>query len=70
MIAPAAVAKPIIARLNAAMNKAITTPAFREHIAQIGDEPVGGTPEDFAKMISADYKKWGDVINRAGIKFE
>ncbi len=70
VIAPAAVPKPIIAKLNAAMNKAITTAAFKEHMAQIGDEPVGGTPEDFAKMISSDYKKWGDVIKRAGIKFE
>jgi tripartite-type tricarboxylate transporter receptor subunit TctC len=70
VIAPAAVPKPIIDKLNAAMNKAIATAAFKEHIAQVGDEPVGGTPEDFAAMISGDYKKWGDVIKRAGIKFE
>ena len=70
VIAPAAVPKPIIAKLNAAMNKAIATPGFKEHIALVGDEPVGGTPEDFAKLIASDYKKWGDVIERAGIKFE
>ena len=70
VIAPAAVPKPIIAKLNAAMNKAITSQAFKDHIARVGDEPVGGTAEDFARMINADYKKWGDVIQRAGIKFE
>ena len=48
----------------------IQSDAFKERFAAIGDEPAGGTPEEFAATIKADSAKWGEVIKRAGIKFE
>jgi tripartite-type tricarboxylate transporter receptor subunit TctC len=69
VIAPAGVPRPIVDKLNAAINQAIKSEAFKEKFAKIGDEPGGGTPEDFAATIQADSAKWGDVIKRAGIKF-
>jgi tripartite-type tricarboxylate transporter receptor subunit TctC len=69
VIAPAGVPRPIVDKLNAAINQAIKSEAFKEKFAKIGDEPGGGTPEDFAATIRADSAKWGDVIKRAGIKF-
>ena len=44
--------------------------AFKEKFAKIGDEPAGGTPEDFAATIKADSAKWGDVVRRSGAKLE
>ncbi len=71
VIAPAGVPRPIIDKLNAAMNSAIQSPAFKARFATIGDEPAGGTPEEFAALIASDSKKWGEVIKRAGIsRFE
>jgi len=70
VIAPAGVPRPIIDKLNAAINKAIASPSFKDHFAAIGDEPAGGTPEEFAALIASDSAKWGAVIRRAGIKFE
>ena len=70
VIAPAGVPRPIVDKLNAAINRAIQSPAFKEHFAAIGDEPAGGTPEEFAALIASDSAKWGEVIKRAGIKFE
>jgi len=70
VIAPAGVPRPIIDKLNAAINKAIQSPSFKDHFAAIGDEPAGGTPEEFAALIASDSAKWGAVIRRAGIKFE
>jgi len=52
------------------LNRAIASPAFKARFASIGDEPAGGTPEEFAALIASDSKKWGEVIQRAGIKFE
>jgi tripartite-type tricarboxylate transporter receptor subunit TctC len=69
-IAPAGVPRPIVDKLNAAMNRAIKSAAFRARFAQIGDEPAGGSPEEFAALIASDSKKWGEVIRRAGITFE
>ncbi len=69
VIAPAGVPRGIVDKLNAAINKALTSEAFKEKFAKTGDEPGGGTPEEFAATIEADSAKWADVIKRAGIKF-
>src|SRR5262252_935390 len=70
VIAPAGLPRPILDKLNAAINKALTMPNFKARFAQIGDEPAGGTPEEFVKVIAADSAKWKDVVERSGAKFE
>jgi len=70
VIAPAGLPKPILEKLNAAINRAIASPTFKKRFAEIGDEPAGGTPEDFAKLIAADSAKWAEVVRRSGAKIE
>jgi tripartite-type tricarboxylate transporter receptor subunit TctC len=70
VIAPAGVPRPIVDKLNAAINRAIASETFKARFAQIGDEPAGGTPEDFARLIAADSAKWADVVKRSGAKIE
>ena len=70
VIAPAGVPRPIIDKLNAGINKAIGSQTFRDRFASIGDEPAGGTPEEFAEVIRTDSAKWGDVIRRAGARLD
>jgi tripartite-type tricarboxylate transporter receptor subunit TctC len=70
VIAPAGLPRPILDKLNAAANRAIRSPAFATWNANTGNEPGGGTPEQFAALIAGDSKKWGDVIKRAGIRLE
>ena len=70
VIAPAGVPRPIIEKLNAAINTAIQSPTFRERFAAIGDEPAGGTPEEFAELIRADSAKWGEVVRRSGARLD
>jgi len=70
VIAPAGVPRPIIDKLNAAINRAIGSPVFKERFAQIGDEPAGGSPEEFAEAIRSDCAKWADVIRRSGARIE
>ena len=70
VIAPAGVPRPIIDKLNAGINKAIDSQIFRDRFASIGDEPAGGSPEEFAEVIRTDSAKWGDVIRRAGARLD
>jgi len=70
VIAPAGVPRPIVDKLNAAINKALTSEAFKEKFAKIGDEPAGGTTEEFAATIRADSAKWSDVVHRSGAKLD
>ena len=70
VIAPAGVPRPIIDKLNAAINQAIASQTFKDHFAVIGDEPAGGTPEEFAELIRTDSAKWGEVVRRSGARLD
>ena len=69
-IAPAGVPRPLVDKLNAAINKALQSDSFKEKFAKIGDEPAGGTPEDFAATIKADSAKWNEVVRRSGARLD
>ena len=70
VIGPAGLPRPIVDKLNAAINRAIRTPAFTARFGAIGDEPAGGTPEEFAQTIARDAKKWGEVVARAAVTLD
>lgn len=70
MLAPAGTPREIIARLNADANKAVKLPAVRARLAELGYDVLGGTPEDYARLIRAEMDKWGKIIRGAGIKVQ
>lgn len=59
---------PIIAQLNAALNKALQQPAVKEAFSRVAAEPVGGAPEVFTRQLREDVERWGKVVAAAGIK--
>lgn len=64
VIAPAGLPRPILDRLNKAINAAIVEPQTHARFAQLGSEGGGGTPEAFAELIRRDSAKWADVVRR------
>jgi len=70
VIGPANMPRPVVEKINAAVNRAIKSPAFVERFGSIGDEPAGGSPEEFADTIRRDLAKWKDVVQRSGAKLE
>ena len=70
VIGPAGLPRPVVLKLNAAINQAIKSPAFLARFKQIGDEPAGGTPEDFAETIRRDSAKWAEVVKRSGARID
>ena len=70
VVVPAGVPKAIVARLNAEFNKALAGPAFREKYLAQGNEPVGGTVDDFARFVKKERVKWASFIKDAEIKPE
>jgi tripartite-type tricarboxylate transporter receptor subunit TctC len=70
VLAPAGTPRPIVDKLNAAVNRALASEAFKARFAQIGDEPAGGTPEEFAALIKHESAKWAEVVKRSGAKLE
>lgn len=59
---------PVVARLNAAINKAMQTDKVREAFAKVGTDPGGGTPEAFGMLVRAEVTHWSQVIKDANIK--
>jgi tripartite-type tricarboxylate transporter receptor subunit TctC len=68
--APAGTPRPIVDKLNAAINRAVQSDFFKERYEQIGDDPAGGTPEEFAALIKKESAKWADVVRRSGAKLD
>lgn len=62
--------KESVARLNAAINKALRKLSVREALAKIGAEPAGGTPEQFGRMVGEQVAHWHQVVFDAGIKVQ
>src|SRR5215213_5320339 len=58
----------IVARLNAAVNKALQRPKVVETFARLGATPAGGTTDEFAKLIKTQVAHWGKVVRESGIK--
>jgi len=70
VIGPAGMPRPVVDKLNSAINKSIASPIFQARFGEIGDEPAGGTPEDFAEVIRKDSAKWAEVVKRSGAKID
>ncbi len=70
LVAPAGVPADAIAKLHAAAVKALATPAVKERFAQLGIQPVGNTPEEFAAQIREDFGRWQKVVKAAGVKVQ
>jgi len=70
VLAPAGVPKEIIARLNAAIVKAVDSPEMKQAIVKQGLLAQTGTPEQFAAFIRDQLVQNAKVVRFAGIKTE
>jgi tripartite-type tricarboxylate transporter receptor subunit TctC len=58
----------IIGKLNTTINAVLTDPDTKTRFAELGGGAIGGSPDDFAKLIAAEITKWGKVVLAANIK--
>jgi len=70
VITTAGVPRPVLDRLNAAVNRAILVPETRERLFAMGSEGGGGTPEEFSALIRRDSAMWAEVVRRSGAKID
>ena len=70
MAAPKNTPVEIIDRLNREINAALTDPRMRAKFAEIGGEPLAGSPSEFGRLIAEETDKWGKVVKFTGLKPE
>ena len=68
LLAPANTPKDIVNRLNVEIAKILASADIKERFMVEGLEPMGGTPEDFAKFIGSEIDKYAKVIKAAGVQ--
>ncbi|HWI84375.1 tripartite tricarboxylate transporter substrate binding protein [Ramlibacter sp.] len=57
----------LVAKVNAGLNQALREADVKDRLAQLGIEPAGGTPQQFAAMTNADRAKWKKIITERKI---
>jgi tripartite-type tricarboxylate transporter receptor subunit TctC len=70
LVAPAAVNKDVIARLNGETVRALRLPDVKERIAAAGADVVGSSPEEFAAFIRNERAKYARIVKEANIKID
>jgi tripartite-type tricarboxylate transporter receptor subunit TctC len=68
LMAPTGTPKPIIDKLNAAVNAVIKRPDVVKLWAEQGAAPMSMTPEEFDKYLRGDIVKWANVVKQFGDK--
>jgi tripartite-type tricarboxylate transporter receptor subunit TctC len=70
VFAPAGVPDAVMARLAAALQKALDAPEIRTRIAQLGGELQGGGPEASASFIRQQTTLWTRLVKERGISID
>jgi tripartite-type tricarboxylate transporter receptor subunit TctC len=68
--APPKTPRPMVDKLNKAINDAIKDTALKKKFDDLNLLAVGGTPEDMRKLVDEETRRWGEVIRKAGIQPE
>jgi tripartite-type tricarboxylate transporter receptor subunit TctC len=70
LLAPAGTPKAIVAQLSAESARILKLPDVSKRISELGAEPVGSTPEQFAELIKTEIAKWAKVIKDANVELQ
>ena len=70
VLVPAGTPRAVVDRINSALNAALNDPSVKERLKSAGLEPIGGTPEQFTKLIHDESVKWAPIIKRSGARID
>ena len=70
LFAPVNTPRDIVMKLNSEAVKALAVAEIRDLFERAGIEPVGNTPEQFARQVRSDIAKFSKIAREAGIRAE
>jgi len=62
MFGPKGLPADMVSKLNIAVNQTLTDPEVKDKLSRLGIEPVGGSPAEFAAMLTRESAKWRKII--------
>jgi tripartite-type tricarboxylate transporter receptor subunit TctC len=70
LLAPAATPREIVTSLGNATARAARSADTKQRLVEQGADPVGSTPEEFAKLLREEVAKYAEVVRVSGAKAE
>ena len=70
LLAPAGTPVEILNRLRAEIVGVLNLPDVKQQFADLGADPVGSTPQQYAELIRSETAKWSTVVNNSGAKVD
>lgn len=67
---PPGTPKAVVAKLNAAIGRALQQPDVQKTLAGASLIPYIATPEEYAAFVAAESKKWSEIIRKSNVKVE
>ena len=68
VVAPAGTPADVVARLNGAINRALTAPELKQRLSGEGAEAVATTPQAFGALIAKEIERWRPVLKAGNVK--
>ena len=68
VLAPAGTPREIVNSLSGSIAKIARSPDMRKHLHAQGAEPLGNSPEEFAKLLREEVTRWAEVVKVSGAK--
>ena len=70
LFAPAGTPAAIVERLSAETRTALASADLRKRLVDLGAEPLGSTPAEFAAYVDAEFRRWGAFAKESGIRLD
>jgi tripartite-type tricarboxylate transporter receptor subunit TctC len=68
IVAPAKTPKPVVDKLATEITRIIRTPDMSQRLVDMGVDPLGGTPQEFGKLIHVETARFGKAVKESGAK--
>ena len=68
IVAPAKTPKPVIDKLATEITRILRTPEMSQRLVEMGVDPLGGTPEEFGRLIRSETARFGKAVKESGAK--
>jgi len=68
--APAHTPAPVLDKLAPALREITQSPELRSKLLDMGFEPLGGTPDEFAASLKSEFPLWAGLVKAAGVTAE
>ena len=70
LVAPPGTPAEITSRLNKEVNILLKDEAIKAQLAKLAFAPVGGSSDDFRRLIQSERLKWGEIVRKSGAKVD